>query len=94
MENGKRYKFQVFKPFLEYCKLRPKLQSVFLLTPLRLKFYQDIEIITMYFSISWFHQRIDRGAAAKLLQQYNKGNGSFLVRESQAFVGDFSITFW
>ncbi|XP_046842462.1 1-phosphatidylinositol 4,5-bisphosphate phosphodiesterase gamma-1-like isoform X1 [Xenia sp. Carnegie-2017] len=48
----------------------------------------------LHYGERWFHQRIRREAATKLMRQYNKGNGSFLVRESPAFVGDFSLTFW
>ncbi|XP_046842493.1 1-phosphatidylinositol 4,5-bisphosphate phosphodiesterase gamma-1-like isoform X2 [Xenia sp. Carnegie-2017] len=46
----------------------------------------------LHFSEPWFHHGIDGVAATKLLQSYNRGNGSFLVRESSA--GGYSITFW
>ncbi|CAB4039736.1 1-phosphatidylinositol 4,5-bisphosphate phosphodiesterase gamma-1, partial [Paramuricea clavata] len=47
----------------------------------------------LHFSEPWFHRGIDGVAATKLLQHYNKGNGSFLVRESSR-AGGYSISFW
>ena len=51
-----------------------------------------ISLLTWFSIFSWFHHGIDGVAATKLLQSYNRGNGSFLVRESSA--GGYSITFW
>ncbi|XP_028391934.1 1-phosphatidylinositol 4,5-bisphosphate phosphodiesterase gamma-1-like [Dendronephthya gigantea] len=45
-----------------------------------------------YFAL--FHRGIDGVAATKLLQLYNKGNGSFLVRESSKGDNTYSISFW
>lgn len=44
----------------------------------------------------WFHGKLPDGrkAAEMLLKQFNRGDGSFLVRESTTFVGDFSLSFW
>ena len=44
----------------------------------------------------WFHGKLPDGrkAAENLLKQFNRGDGSFLVRESTTFVGDFSLSFW
>ena len=51
----------------------------------------------MHFSEKWFHGKLigGREAAAKLLTDYSYlGDGTFLVRESDTFVGDFSLSFW
>lgn len=47
-------------------------------------------------SSRWFHGKLPDGrkAADMLLKQFNRGDGSFLVRESTTFVGDFSLSFW
>ncbi|KAK6178523.1 hypothetical protein SNE40_013298 [Patella caerulea] len=51
----------------------------------------------LHFSERWFHGRLEGGRrrAEELLQQYcYLGDGTFLVRESDTFVGDFSLSFW
>ena len=51
----------------------------------------------MHFSEKWFHgKRVgSREVAEKLLQEYSfLGDGTFLVRESYTFVGDYSLSFW
>ncbi|ODN02952.1 1-phosphatidylinositol 4,5-bisphosphate phosphodiesterase gamma-1 [Orchesella cincta] len=52
----------------------------------------------LHFSEKWFHGRLKggRNAANELIQQYapHLGEGCFLVRESENFVGDFTISFW
>ncbi len=52
----------------------------------------------LHFSEKWFHGRLKGGRAAAndLIQQYapHLGEGCFLVRESENFVGDFTISFW
>ncbi|XP_064611128.1 1-phosphatidylinositol 4,5-bisphosphate phosphodiesterase gamma-1-like isoform X2 [Liolophura sinensis] len=51
----------------------------------------------LHFSEQWFHGRLEGGRrrAEELLQQYSHlGDGTFLVRESETFVGDFSLSFW
>ncbi|XP_076470498.1 1-phosphatidylinositol 4,5-bisphosphate phosphodiesterase gamma-1-like [Babylonia areolata] len=51
----------------------------------------------LHFSEKWFHGRLEGGRrrAEELLQQYSYlGDGTFLVRESDTFVGDFSLSFW
>ncbi|XP_076449870.1 1-phosphatidylinositol 4,5-bisphosphate phosphodiesterase gamma-1-like [Babylonia areolata] len=50
----------------------------------------------LHFSEKWFHGHLEGGRrrAEELLQQYsNLGDGTFLVRESDTFVGDFSLSF-
>ncbi|XP_077441364.1 1-phosphatidylinositol 4,5-bisphosphate phosphodiesterase gamma-1-like isoform X3 [Vanacampus margaritifer] len=50
----------------------------------------------------WFHGKLGgsrdgRQAAEKLLQEYCEGgakDGTFLVRESETFVGDYTLSFW
>ncbi|XP_067086423.1 1-phosphatidylinositol 4,5-bisphosphate phosphodiesterase gamma-1-like isoform X2 [Osmerus mordax] len=50
----------------------------------------------------WFHGRLGGGrdgrqVAEKLLQEYCEGgakDGTFLVRESETFVGDYTLSFW
>lgn len=50
----------------------------------------------LHFGERWFHGKLADGrkAAEILLNQFNRGDGSFLVRESTTFVGDFSLSFW
>lgn len=51
----------------------------------------------LHFGEKWFHGRLEGGRkrAEELLQQYSYlGDGTFLVRESDTFVGDFSLSFW
>lgn len=50
----------------------------------------------------WFHGKLGGGrdgrqVAEKLLQDYCEGGakeGTFLVRESETFVGDYTLSFW
>ncbi|XP_022652107.1 1-phosphatidylinositol 4,5-bisphosphate phosphodiesterase gamma-1-like isoform X2 [Varroa jacobsoni] len=51
----------------------------------------------LHFGEKWFHGKLSggRARAAELLQQFsNLGDGTFLVRESDTFVGDYSLSFW
>ena len=48
----------------------------------------------LHFGEKWFHKSIDRVAAESLLKDCQKGDGSFLVRPSTMFVGDFTLSFW
>lgn len=51
----------------------------------------------LHFSEEWFHRKLPggRAKAGKLLREYSAlGDGTFLVRESDTFVGDFSLSFW
>ena len=48
----------------------------------------------MHFSEKWFHGKLSRQVAEDLLRNYTHlGDGAFLVRESDTFVGDFSLSF-
>lgn len=51
----------------------------------------------LHFGENWFHGKLDNGRneAESLLTEYKHlGDGTFLVRESSTFVGDFSLSFW
>uniref|UniRef100_A0A914ZCF4 Phosphoinositide phospholipase C n=1 Tax=Panagrolaimus superbus TaxID=310955 RepID=A0A914ZCF4_9BILA len=48
----------------------------------------------MHVTEEWFHGKIDRKSALeRLMEQKDKGDGVFLVRESATFIGDFSLSF-
>ncbi|XP_031621922.1 1-phosphatidylinositol 4,5-bisphosphate phosphodiesterase gamma-1-like, partial [Contarinia nasturtii] len=51
----------------------------------------------LHFGENWFHGKLEGGRdeAEQLLKAYKHlGDGTFLVRESATFVGDYSISFW
>lgn len=49
----------------------------------------------LHFGEKWFHGKIERVAAQQLLNRYSYlGDGTFLVRESETFVGDYTLSFW
>lgn len=51
----------------------------------------------LHFGENWFHGKLEggRAEAEELLQSYKHlGDGTFLVRESGTFVGDYSLSFW
>ncbi|ALC48580.1 sl [Drosophila busckii] len=51
----------------------------------------------LHFGEHWFHGKLEGGRkeADQLLETYNHlGDGTFLVRESATFVGDYSLSFW
>jgi phosphatidylinositol phospholipase C gamma-1 len=51
----------------------------------------------LHFSERWFHGKLAgrRAEAEILLKKYSYlGDGTFLVRESETFVGDYSLSFW
>ena len=58
---------------------------------------QGIPSEELHFSEKWFHGKLEggRARAEHLLEEYSYlGDGTFLVRESDTFVGDFSLSFW
>lgn len=62
-----------------------------------LAFFQGVPNDELHFSENWFHGKLARGRAEaeELLQQHSHlGDGTFLVRESETFVGDYSLSFW
>lgn len=52
----------------------------------------------LHFGEKWFHGKLKpngRDEAESLLRKYSHlGDGTFLVRESETFVGDHSLSFW
>lgn len=51
----------------------------------------------LHFGENWFHGKLEGGRqeAEQLLETYKHlGDGTFLVRESATFVGDYSLSFW
>ena len=51
----------------------------------------------LHYSEKWFHGKLPGGRtrAEELLKEYSHlGDGTFLVRDSDTFVGDFSLSFW
>lgn len=51
----------------------------------------------LHFGENWFHGKLEGGRqeADALLEAYKHlGDGTFLVRESATFVGDYSLSFW
>ncbi|KAJ9579947.1 hypothetical protein L9F63_004420, partial [Diploptera punctata] len=51
----------------------------------------------LHFGEKWFHGKLvgGRKEAESLLTAYSSlGDGTFLVRESETFVGDYSLSFW
>ena len=58
---------------------------------------QDVRNDELHFGERWFHGKLTdgRAGAETLLRKYsNLGDGTFLVRESDTFVGDYSLSFW
>ena len=57
----------------------------------------------LHYAEPWFHGKLTsnvaqntppREIADQLLTQYQNGDGTFLVRESETFKGDYSLSFW
>lgn len=51
----------------------------------------------LHFGEKWFHGKLGRGReeAEELLRRYSHlGDGTFLVRQSYTFVGDYCLSFW
>lgn len=58
---------------------------------------EDVPNDELHFGEKWFHGKLvgGRSEAEDLLHRYsNLGDGTFLVRESETFVGDYSLSFW
>ena len=50
----------------------------------------------LHFSEAWFHGNLERGretAEKMLLENAHMGDGTFIVRKSQTFIGDYSLSF-
>ena len=51
----------------------------------------------MHYGEKWFHGKLANGrvTAERLMRSYDSlPDGAFLVRESDAFVGEVSLSFW
>nr|XP_014275178.1 1-phosphatidylinositol 4,5-bisphosphate phosphodiesterase gamma-1 [Halyomorpha halys]XP_014275179.1 1-phosphatidylinositol 4,5-bisphosphate phosphodiesterase gamma-1 [Halyomorpha halys]XP_024215637.1 1-phosphatidylinositol 4,5-bisphosphate phosphodiesterase gamma-1 [Halyomorpha halys] len=62
-----------------------------------LKLKEGIPNDELHYGEKWFHGKLSggRAEAEALLQAYaHLGDGTFLVRESETFVGDYSLSFW
>uniref|UniRef100_A0A2K5Z8J9 1-phosphatidylinositol 4,5-bisphosphate phosphodiesterase gamma n=1 Tax=Mandrillus leucophaeus TaxID=9568 RepID=A0A2K5Z8J9_MANLE len=60
---------------------------------------QDIPPTELHFGEKWFHKKVEkRTSAEKLLQEYcmetGGKDGTFLVRESETFPNDYTLSFW
>jgi len=47
----------------------------------------------LHYSENWYHGQKSREEAEKLLQEYGSRDGCFLVRDSNVFVGNYTISF-
>lgn len=59
--------------------------------------FQGVPNDELHFSEKWFHGKLadGRAEAEAYLKKYSYlGDGTFLVRESETFVGDYSLSFW
>ncbi|KAK9500321.1 hypothetical protein O3M35_001604 [Rhynocoris fuscipes] len=62
-----------------------------------LKLREGVPNDELHFGEKWFHGKLagGRAEADSLLKTYSYlGDGTFLVRESDTFVGDYSLSFW
>ena len=51
----------------------------------------------LHFSEAWFHGNLEKGretAEAMLKENAHMGDGTFIVRKSQTFIGDYSLSFF
>lgn len=60
---------------------------------------QDTPPTELHFGEKWFHKKVERRTSAeKLLQEYcaetGAKDGTFLVRESETFPNDYTLSFW
>ena len=58
---------------------------------------QGIPNDELHYGEEWFHGKLPGGRdeAKELLRAYSRlGDGTFLVRESETFVGGYSLSFW
>ena len=60
---------------------------------------QDIAPTELHFGEKWFHKKVEkRTSAEKLLQEYcaetGGKDGTFLVRESETYPNDYTLSFW
>ena len=59
--------------------------------------FQNQSSTELHYSEKWFHGKLEGGRkkADDLLENHSYlGDGTFLVRESETFIGDYSLSFW
>ena len=57
-------------------------------------YFQNISSEELHFSEDWFHGKLERDSARDRLMELDPmEDGTFLVRDSTTFVGDFSLSF-
>ena len=52
-----------------------------------------VDFMVLWSVYRWFHGSLSRREARVILQDFNGGNGSFLVRTSESYHGKFAISF-
>ncbi|TRY67123.1 hypothetical protein TCAL_13126 [Tigriopus californicus] len=55
-----------------------------------------VDLSELHFSEAWFHGNLERGretAEKMLMDNAHMGDGTFIVRKSQTFIGDYSLSF-
>uniref|UniRef100_A0A8C2PL76 1-phosphatidylinositol 4,5-bisphosphate phosphodiesterase gamma n=1 Tax=Capra hircus TaxID=9925 RepID=A0A8C2PL76_CAPHI len=60
---------------------------------------EELPLVELHFGEKWFHKKVEkRTSAEKLLQEYcaetGGKDGTFLVRESETFPNDYTLSFW
>lgn len=87
---------------MEECGNSTKTYGVFIDLLLTFVIGQECNNNEQHCAERWFHGKLGGGrdgrqVAEKLLQEYCEGgakDGTFLVRESETFVGDYTLSFW
>ena len=70
---------------------------IYLVTDPILIQFQGVPNDELHYGEKWFHGKLSggRAEAEDLLRSYSHlGDGTFLVRESETFVGDYTLSFW
>ena len=52
--------------------------------------------LELHFAEAWFHGNLENGreqAERMLLENSHMGDGTFIVRKSQTFIGEYSLSF-
>ncbi|CAG7730788.1 unnamed protein product [Allacma fusca] len=57
---------------------------------------ESVKTEELHYSEKWFHGRLKggRSTAVVLISNYKQVDGTFLVRESETFVGDYTLSAW
>lgn len=85
-----------------YCQYKEKVRGSLSVSSLFPVIGQECNNNEQHCAERWFHGKLGGGrdgrqVAEKLLQEYCEGgakDGTFLVRESETFVGDYTLSFW